>query len=168
MLPIVKVTIDYNTFRIGYKGEFEMRRFLSLLATIIVLMPTASALDYVKIIDFSATVTNGTVPLHVYFTGNVTGNVTNWHWKFQNAETGNTTSSSANITAVHIFGKPGIYNVTLNVWGPGGNDTLTKVAYVTVNNNSSNLPVAAFPAFPTSRDAPLNVAFTDNSTGTTS
>ena len=48
-----------------------MRRFLSLLAVIMVLIPTASAIGDVKIIDFSVTNTNGTVPLHVYFTGNV-------------------------------------------------------------------------------------------------
>lgn len=145
-----------------------MRRFLSLLAVIMVLIPTASAIGDVKIIDFSVTNTNGTVPLHVYFTGNVTGNVTNWHWVFQNIDTGNITYSSANVTAVHTFERPGVYNVTLNVWGPGGNDTLTKVAYVTANNNSSNLPVANFTASPTSGNVPLNVAFTDNSTNATS
>ena len=104
-----------------------MRRFLSLLAVLIVLIPTASAIGDVKIIDFSVTNTNGTVPLHVYFTGNVTGNVTNWHWMFQNIDTGNITYSSANVTTVHTFERPGVYNVTLNIWGPGGNDTLTKV-----------------------------------------
>lgn len=145
-----------------------MRQFLSLLAVMIILIPTVSAVGDVKIINFSTTATNGTIPLHVYFTGNVTGNVTNWHWKFQNIDTGNITYSSANVTAVHIFGKPGVYNVTLDVWGPSGNDTLTKVAYVTVNNNSSNLPVANFSAYPTSGNVPLNVTFTDNSTGATS
>ena len=145
-----------------------MRRFFSLLAVMMVLIPTVSAVGDVKIIDFSATATNGTIPLHIYFTGNVTGNVTNWHWKFQNIETGNITYSSANVTAVHTFGKPGVYNVTLDVWGAGGNDTLTKAAYVTANNNSSNLPVANFSASPTSGNAPLNVTFTDNSTDASS
>jgi len=145
-----------------------MRQFLSLLAVMMVLIPTASAIGDVKIIDFSATAANGTVPLHDYFNGNVSGNVTNWHWKFQNIDTGNITYSSANVTAVHIFGRPGVYNVTLDVWGPGGNDTLKKVAYVTANNNSSNLPVANFSASPTSGITPLDVAFTDNSTNATS
>ncbi len=145
-----------------------MKRFLSLLALMMILLPTASAVGNVKIIDFSATATNGTVPLHTYFTGNVTGNVTNWHWKFQNIDTGNITYSSANVTAVHIFGRPGVYNVTLDVWGPGGNDTLTKVASVTANNNSTGLPVANFSASPASGNAPLNVSFTDNSTNATS
>ena len=56
----------------------------------------------------------------------------------------------------------------MNVWGPGGNDTLTKVAYVTANNNSSNLPVANFTASPTFGNAPLDVTFNDDSTNTTS
>ena len=121
-----------------------MRRFLSLLALMIALTPTASATGDVKILDFSATDTNGTVPLHVYFTGNVTGNVTNWHWKFQNEGTGNITYSNANVTAVHIFGKPGIYDVTLDVRVPGGNDTLIKPAYISVNTPGSNMSIADF------------------------
>lgn len=127
----------------------------------IVLIPTVSAVGDVRIIDFSATETNGTVPLHVYFTGNVTGNVTNWHWKFQNIDTGNITYSSTNVTTVHIFGKPGLYNVTLDVWGPNGNDTLIKPAYITVNAPSSNLPIAYFTTNVTSGYAPLDVQFND-------
>ncbi len=145
-----------------------MRRFLSLLALMIALTPTASATGDVKILDFSATDTNGTVPLHVYFTGNVTGNVTNWHWKFQNEGTGNITYSNANVTAVHIFGKPGIYDVTLDVRGPGGNDTLIKPAYISVNTPGSNMSIADFSPNITSGYAPLDVQFTDisyNATG---
>jgi PKD repeat protein len=145
-----------------------MRRFISLLTVMIFLIPTALAVGDVKIIDFSATATNGTVPLHVYFTGNVTGNVTNWHWKFQNEGTGNITYSSANVTALHIFGKPATYDVTLDVRGPGGNDTLVKQAYITVNAPGSNMPIADFSSNITSGSAPLDVQFTDisyNATG---
>ena len=42
------------------------------------------------------------------------------------------------ITTHHNFGKPGIYNVTLNVWGPDGNDTLIKPEYVTAMATSTN------------------------------
>ncbi len=41
---------------------------------------------------------------------------------------------------------------------------MTKSSYITVSN-SVNTPVAAFSASPTSGSAPLNVSFTDNSTG---
>jgi len=112
-----------------------MREYLlpMVLLVFLLLTPTALATGDVKINDFSATVTSGTIPLHVYFTGNVTGNVTNWHWKFTNEGTGNITYSSANVTAVHNFGKPGVYGVTLDVWGPSGNDTLVKSAYINAN-----------------------------------
>lgn len=113
----------------------EMKKYLLpiVLLTLLFLPLTASATGDVKINDFTASVTNGNVPLHVYFTGNVTGNITNWHWKFTNEGTGNVTYSSANVTAVHYFESPGIFDVKLTVWGPGGMDNITKLAYITVN-----------------------------------
>lgn len=139
-----------------------------LLVLFILLMPTALAAGNVTINDFSSNVTNGSVTLYTRFTGNVTGNVTNWYWVFKNVETDATTYSSAPLTTHHNFKKPGVYNVTLSVWGPEGSDILTKVAYVTANNNNLSLPVAEFSASPTFGSAPLEVAFTDNSTGATS
>ena len=41
---------------------------------------------------------------------------------------------------------------------------MTKSSYITVSNGV-NAPVAAFSASPTSGNAPLNVSFTDKSTG---
>ena len=142
--------------------------FLLMVLLILLLTPTALAEGNVKVNDFSSNVTNGTVTLYTRFTGDVTGNVTNWLWIFKNVETNATTYSSANITTHHNIKRPGVYTVTLAVWGPEGSDTLTKVAYVTANNNSSNLPVVAFSASPTSGNAPLTVSFADNSTGATS
>lgn len=111
---------------------------LPITLLVLFLMPTALASGDIKINDFSANVTNGTVPLHTYFTGNVTGNITNWHWKFTNTGTNVTTYSNANITVVHTFGKPGSYNITLTVWGSNGNDTLTKPSYIIVNNSTNS------------------------------
>ena len=105
--------------------------FLPMALLILLLMPAYLAAGNIKINDFSANVTNGTIPLHTRFTGDVTGNVTSWRWIFENEGTGATTYSGSNITTHHNFGKPGIYNVTLNVWGPDGNDTLIKPAYIT-------------------------------------
>lgn len=51
-------------------------------------------------------------------------------------------------------------------WDPGGNDDTGNDE--TPNNNDVNLPVAAFSMSPTSGKAPLDVAFTDKSTGATS
>ncbi len=104
-------------------------------------MPASLAAGNIKINDFSANVTNGTIPLHTRFTGEVTGNVTSWRWIFENEGTGATTYSGSNITTHHNFGKPGIYNVTLNVWGPEGNDTLIKPAYITVMTVSTETTI---------------------------
>jgi PKD repeat protein len=105
--------------------------FLPMVILVLLLMPAALAAGNIKINDFSSNITNGIIPLHTRFTGDVTGNVTSWRWIFENIGTGATTYSGSNITTHHNFGKPGIYNVTLNVWGPDGNDTLIKPAYIT-------------------------------------
>ena len=139
-----------------------------LLALVILLMPTALATGDVKINDFTSNITEGNVTLYTRFTGDVTGNVTNWLWIFKNIETNATTYSSAERTTHHNIKRPGVYTVTLAAWGPGGSDRLTKVAYVTANNNSFNLPVAELSASPTSGNAPFIVSFNDNSTGATS
>src|ERR1039458_3983524 len=105
--------------------------FLPIVLLVLLLMPVALAAGNVKINDFSANVTNGTLPLHTRFIGDVTGNVTSWRWIFENIGTGATTYSGSNITTHHNFGKPGIYNVILKVQGPNGKDVLMKPAYIT-------------------------------------
>jgi PKD repeat protein len=104
---------------------------LPVILLVLLLMPTALAAGNVKINDFSANVTKGTIPLHTRFTGHVTGEVTTWRWEFHNIRTGATTYSSSNPSTHHNFGKPGVYDITLKVWGPAGSDILTKKAYVT-------------------------------------
>lgn len=158
-----------------------MKKHLSAIVLFILLMPAAlavissiqiaSAAGNVTINDFSSNVTKGTIPLDTRLTANVTGNVTSWLWEFHNIGLNRNSYSSANRTTKHTFGRTGIYgvfNVTLVVSGPDGNASLRKIAYVTANKNVSGLPVAAFSASPTSGNAPLNVTFTDNSTGATS
>jgi PGF-pre-PGF domain-containing protein len=142
------------------------KSFLAIIILALLLMPTALATGNVKINDFSSNVTNGTIPVHTRFTANVTGNITYWRWSFINIGTGATTVSGANITTHHNFGKVGVYNVTLFVYGPEGSDTLTKVAYVTANADTSDKSVASFSASPTTGKAPLKVTFTDKSSGT--
>ena len=115
--------------------------FLPMVLLILLLMPASLAAGNIKINDFSANVTNGTIPLHTRFTGEVTGNVTSWRWIFENEGTGAITYSGSNITTHHNFGKPGIYNVTLNVWGPDGNDTLIKPAYITAMTVSTETAI---------------------------
>jgi PKD repeat protein len=114
-----------------------MKKYLlPMVLLVLLLMPAALATGNVKVNDFSATNTSGNVPLRVTFNGSVTGDVTNWQWTFKNVETGTITHSTLNVTAVHKFGKPGVYDVGLTVWGPTGKDTLTKPAYITVSNSN--------------------------------
>ena len=106
--------------------------------------------------DFSATPTSGTAPLNVAFTDLSTGSVTSWSWDF-----GDGAGSTAQNPG-HVYPDPGTFTVTLSVSGPAGSDGETKTSYITVNEPP---PVADFSATPTSGTAPLNVAFTDQSTG---
>jgi len=53
-------------------------------------------------------------------------------------------------------------------WEPSGStDTSAQAPVVDANNNSSNPTIASFSASPVSGNAPLNVSFTDSSTGAT-
>lgn len=109
---------------------------LPMVLLVLFVIPAALATGNVKVNDFSASNTSGKVPLHVYFNGNATGDVTNWQWQFKNEETGAITHSTANVTTVHTFGKPGVYGVNLTVWGSTGKDSLSKPRYITVNNSN--------------------------------
>lgn len=53
-------------------------------------------------------------------------------------------------------------------WEPDGNNVITEEDQVTANNSDPNPPVAAFSVSATSGKAPLEVSFTDSSTGATS
>ena len=130
-------------------------------------IPVVSAAGNVTINDFTASVTKGTVPLDVRLNSNVTGEVTKWRWSFYNPQTGRSSYSVADKTTGITFGSTGAYgvfNATLEVWGPEGNDSLKKIDYIIANQNTSGLPVANFSASTTSGDAPLEVTFTDSST----
>jgi PKD repeat protein len=106
---------------------------------------------------FGASPTSGTAPLDVSFTDASTGSITSRSWSFGDGGTSTATSPS------HNYVSPGTYTVSLTVTGPGGSDTETKTDLIVVS--SPPAPVADFTALPTSGSAPLNVAFTDTSTG---
>jgi len=152
-----------------------MKNFTSTIVVILLLqatlVTTASAAGNVTINDFTCNVTKGTIPLETRLNSNVTGNVTTYNWEFYNPQFNRWSYSTANRTTSHTFGETGAYgvfNVTLKVSGPDGNDTLKKIDYVVANKNTTGLPVANFTASSTSGIAPLNVTFTDNSTDATS
>ncbi len=108
--------------------------------------------------NFTGSPTSGEVPLTVNFTDQSTG-ATSWSWDFGDTET----SSQQNPS--HQYADAGTYTVALTVTNACGSDTETKTDYITV---TCTPPVADFVGSPTSGNAPLNVDFTDLSTGATS
>ena len=97
----------------------------------------------------------GTAPLTVNFSQASTGTITSYVWDFGDGTTSTTAS------ATHDYPVPGSYPVRLTVSGPGGSSTDT----ATVIEVGYPAPVAAFTAATLTGEAPLNVAFRDDSTG---
>jgi len=99
----------------------------------------------------------GKAPLQVQFTDQSTGNVTAWEWDFGDGTTSNERNPSHTYTAL------GLKNVSLIARGPAGSHQriLNKIIKV-------DLPVApraSFLAAPLIGMAPLDVQFSDGSTG---
>ena len=107
---------------------------------------------------FSASPTSGNAPFAVTFTDQSTGSPTSWNWNLGDG----TSKTSQN--PIHIYSKAGKYTVSLIVTNIAGTNTKTIANYITVKTVSVK-PVAAFTASSTSGKHPLNVKFTDKSTG---
>jgi PKD repeat protein len=106
---------------------------------------------------FSANPTSGTVPLVVEFNNQSTGQVLDIQWNFGDGGV----SSQSNPT--HTYSNVGTYTVILRVTGPGGSSIATR--QITVQNPAIPAPNAAFSANVTSGQAPLNVQFTNQTSG---
>ncbi len=104
---------------------------------------------------FSASPTSGKAPMKVQFNDKSTGTPKKWKWDFGDR----TTSTKQNPT--HKYSKAGVYTVKLTVTNAAGINTATKSNYITVTAK----PAAVFSASPTSGKSPLDVKFTDKSTG---
>jgi len=127
---------------------------------------TETKTDYIEVFDpsllmaeFSASTTIGTPPLEVTFTDMSTGNYSTLAWDFDND--GEIDSTDPNPT--HTYNQAGTYSVKLTIDGPDGPASETKIAYITVND--PGFVTVEFSASPTTGDAPLEVSFTDLSTG---
>jgi len=107
--------------------------------------------------DFALAPAAGQPPLEVLFTNHSTGMQDGWTWSF-----GDGTTSAAR-SPRHVYGAEGTYGVTLTARGPGGEDTLVRLAAVSVQ---ALPPTASFDATPAEGPAPLTVSFQDTSTGT--
>jgi len=113
---------------------------------------------------FSASATEGDVPLEVRFTDQSQGEIDTWEWDFDN----DGFVDSVDQSPEYLFAPPGEYTVSLTVRGPGGSDTEAKEAYVEVAAAPTPTPapcLAAFSAFPTVGEGYTTVRFTDLSTG---
>jgi len=75
---------------------------------------------------FTADVTTGTAPLAVQFTDQSTNTPTNWSWTFGDGSTATSQNPG------HTYATAGTYDVALTVTNSDGNDTMNKVAYITV------------------------------------
>ena len=113
---------------------------------------------------FTGTLASGLAPLQVVFSDASSGSITNWLWNFGD---GNSIANNNNRDVVHTYAAPGNYTVTLTVSGAGGANTDTQTNYVSVSAPSAvpAAPVAGFTGTPTSGLAPLQVVFSDASSG---
>ncbi|PAV14425.1 cell surface protein [Methanosarcina spelaei] len=122
---------------------------------------TVTETDYIKVIskpaaNFTSSVTSGKAPLNVKFTDTSTGMASGWIWEFGDG------SKSFVENPTHKYSKAGTYTVNLTVKNAVGRNTVTKTEYIKVTAK----PVSNFTSSVTSGKAPLNVKFTDTSTGT--
>jgi flagellin-like protein len=111
--------------------------------------------------DFTSNTTSGDTPLTVTFadtsSGGTYGDVTAWEWSFDDG-----TANSTVKDPVHTFAGVGTYTVTLTVTNSYGSVSKQSPSYITVHNST---PTASFTSSITNGSPPLNVGFTDTSTG---
>jgi len=114
--------------------------------------------------NFTANVTSGTAPLDVQFTDASTGTISSYAWDFDNDGTVDSTEQNP----IYTYTAAGNYTVNLTVANTDGSDSEVKTEYIVVSEPLPGAPVANFTANVTSGTAPLDVQFTDASTGTVS
>ena len=112
----------------------------------------------IPVANFSSNMTSGPAPLYVKFI-DLSEDATGWNWDFGDG------FNSTDQSPMHTYNKNGTYNVSLTVTGPGGSNSTVKIGYISVSSPVPVKPVAAFSASPTLGIIPLNVQFTDQSTG---
>ena len=76
--------------------------------------------------DFDGVPVSGDIPLNVNFTFTGSGTITEYRWDFESVGSAQSTVKNPSF----VFTTAGTFDVTLFVSGPGGNDTITKPAYI--------------------------------------
>ena len=158
------MTYDSNGFPIGYitdsawfdkiPGSAGQSGFIRVIP---IYNTSGGSGGYSPTADFVSNTQSGLTPLTVSFSDLSTASPTLWAWTFGDGET------SAEQNPSHTYDNPETYNVTLTVSNAQGSDDEIKVGYITVTN--ANDPVADFSNSPFFGIAPLEVDFTDSSTG---
>jgi PKD repeat protein len=108
------------------------------------------------IAGFSANASIGYIPLTVQFTNVSAFTPTSWRWDFGD----NTNSTLEN--PIHTYPDRGVYNVTFTATNDYGSDTAQCINFI---HTYYAPPVTNFITNVTNGDIPLNVQFTDTSTG---
>ncbi len=96
---------------------------------------TLSRTDYINVTttaipptaDFNGTPTSGAAPLSVQFNDLSTGAPVNWNWSFGDGNFSNLQNP------LHLYTYPGLFTVSLNASNSAGNDTFTRINYITVS-----------------------------------
>jgi len=118
-------------------------------------IPTATLTIPRPIAAFTQDRATGNAPLVVRFFNQSSGDITSYNWNFGDG------GLSSESNPVHTYNAPGLYNVTLTVNGAGGSSNVSRQISV----QSVSAPVAAFTQDRASGPPPLNVQFTNQSTG---
>ncbi|MEE8572697.1 MAG: PKD domain-containing protein, partial [Gemmatimonadota bacterium] len=111
----------------------------------------------VPVVDFAGTPSQGVVPLSISFDDQSTGVPTTWLWEFGDGTTSSEQSPS------HTYLAAGSYDVRLTATNGLGTDSQLKTGFIVAT--APVPPSADFEAVPTSGSAPLDVSFSDLSTG---
>jgi PKD repeat protein len=110
--------------------------------------------------DFAASVTSGGAPLTVAFTDLSTGIVNARLWSFGDG------AFSTERDPVHVYASAGSFDVALTALGFGGQDQLTRTAFVTAGGiGGPGAPEARFGFDRSAGNVPLAVQFSDQSLG---
>ncbi|OPX66244.1 MAG: PKD domain protein [Methanoregulaceae archaeon PtaB.Bin056] len=129
---------------------------------------TIEKVDYIQVsppppvASFYPYPSSGDAPLEVEFDGYIPWwyYYDEWVWDFGDG----TTETKDYPWTTHTYTNPGLYNVTLTVNSQYGSNTTTTIDCINVTQPSVP-PVPNFEGTPLSGNAPVNVAFTDTSTG---
>ncbi|NCF66897.1 MAG: PKD domain-containing protein [Chloroflexi bacterium] len=106
---------------------------------------------------FSGSPTTGIAPQKVTFSNGSSGDYDTCAWDFGDGGS----SSSCEASVSHTYATGGVFPVSLTVSGIGGENTKTRLEYITIYEP----PTADFSALPAIGPAPLTVQFTNLSTG---